>query len=465
MEAKVLYTIMKYGLIKEKDNIVVGVSGGPDSMALLYLLIEAKKQIDFNLIIAHVNHGVRGNEALEDELFVQRKAKELGIPFYSKTTDMIAYGKEKGISSEEAGRELRYGFFREILDKYGGGKIAVAHNMNDQAETLLMRIMRGTGIDGLGGMEFITHDIIRPILNISRNKIEKYIEERNIETVLDKTNLLPIYTRNKIRLELIPYIEDNFNPSIIESLWRLSQISSIDSKFLEEYSDKKYNLILKSEMENYIILDKELFRRQDISIQQRIIRKSTEKLRGKLQGLTEQHISSVVDLFNFGDTGKTINLPDGIIAKTDYNNLIIEKGKIDVPKEYSYKLDIGNNYFPSVGYNFNIKVLPREEIQDIKSNKNLRFFDYDEVKGNLVLRNRRNGDRFIPYGMNGSKKLKDYFIDEKISRDLRDKIPVIADSEHILWVVGYRTSNLYMVKNNTKRVLVIQYFDSNNREE
>ena len=200
----VMNNIMENNLIEKNENIVVAVSGGADSMALLYALIEIRSVLDFNIIIAHVNHGVRGEDADSDQEFVRQKSIEMELPFYTINVDMNAYAKEQKISSEEAGRLLRYNFFREIIKEKGSGKIAVAHNKNDQAETLLLRIMRGTGIDGLKGMDFISGDIIRPLLNISRDEIEKYIENNKIDTVLDKTNLLPIYNRNKVRLELLP---------------------------------------------------------------------------------------------------------------------------------------------------------------------------------------------------------------------------------------------------------------------
>ena len=186
MEDRVLKTIKKYNLIQEGEEIVIGLSGGPDSMALLYVLLDIREEIDFNIHIAHVNHGIRGKDALADEKFVEKLAKKINLPYYSKTVNMDKYAKEQGISSEEAGRKLRYGFFREILFKLGGGKIAVAHNKNDQAETLIMRFFRGTGIDGLKGMEYKNGDIIRPILGIERKEIEKYLLDRNIESRIDK---------------------------------------------------------------------------------------------------------------------------------------------------------------------------------------------------------------------------------------------------------------------------------------
>ncbi len=465
MEDIVFETILENKLINEYENVVVGVSGGPDSMALLYLLLKIREKFDFNIIVAHVNHGVRGVEASEDESFVKRKTEDLNLPYYSRTVDMIAYGREKGITAEEAGRELRYGFFREILSNLGGGKIAVAHNRNDQAETLLMRIFRGTGIDGLRGMEFKTGDIIRPILNISREDIEKYIEVNSIETVLDKTNLMPIYTRNKIRLELIPYIEKNFNPNIINTLWRLSQTSLMDSKFLDNYSQDKYKLLLKYKDINCIILDADLFKKLDKSIKYRVIRRSIEDIAGNIQGFGEQHIASIVNLFETGETGKETHLPNNIVAKIDYNDLKIYRDILEKTEDFICKLDLGVNDFPILGYRFNLEILSKEELKDISKKKEIKIFDFDKIKGNLYLRNRRNGDRFIPFGMLGSKKLKDYFIDEKISRSKRDKIPLIVDEENILWVVGYRTSEIYKVTKETKKILSIEYCFNYSKED
>ncbi len=458
MEEKVFQTILEYDLICPGDNIVVGVSGGPDSMALLYLLIEVRSRIDFNLVIAHVNHGVRGVEASGDEEFVRQQAKKLNLPYYSKNVDMIGYGRQKGITAEEAGRELRYGFFRNILLELGGGKIAVAHNANDQGETLLMRIFRGTGIDGLKGMEFISEDIIRPLLNVSRIDIEKYIDKHKIDTVLDKTNLMPIYTRNKIRLELIPYIEKNFNPNIIDTLWRLSQTSAQDSRFLESYSKDIYKLLLKYRDENCIILDVELFNSQDECIKFRTIRMAIEDIVGNLQGFGEIHISSIVKLLKSKDTGKEIHLPNGLIAQLDYSELKIFKRDLKVKQDFNYSLKLGVNTFEELKYNLKLKSISIDEMKDIERRRYIRVFDLDKIKGNLYLRNRRNGDRFVPFGMTGTKKLKDYFIDEKISRDERGQIPLLVDDEHILWVVGYRTSDLYKIDKRTKRVLLAEFF-------
>lgn len=458
MKNKVLSIIKEHDLIKENENIVIGVSGGPDSMALLHVLLEIRDFIDFNIYIAHLNHGVRGIEARNDQLFVEKQAKKLNLPYYTRNVSMIEYGKEKGITAEEAGRELRFGFFREIIKEQGGGKIAVAHNKNDQAETLLMRFMRGTGIDGLKGMEFISQDIIRPILSISRSEIEKYIEEKNIDTVLDKTNLQPIYTRNKVRLELIPYIEENFNPNIIDTIWRTSRISTIDSEFLEEYTEKEYDKLLKKEEDNVIILDGEKLTYLNRSIQQRVIRNGIQKINGSLQGITEIQILSVLNLLLMGKTGKRINLINNIIARLNYNELIIEKKEKIEDRDFLCELSYpGDVKLKELGYYFNMEIIEINEKTEFEKSKYVKYFDLSKIKGKLFFRNRKQGDRFSPFGMSGSKKIKDYFIDEKISKDLRDKIPLLIDEKNILWVVGYRTSEDYKVTKDTERILKISY--------
>ncbi|MBC8587941.1 tRNA lysidine(34) synthetase TilS [Paratissierella segnis] len=451
----VLENIHRYNLITKGDNVVIGLSGGPDSMALLYCLYEIQKELDFNIVAAHVNHGVRGEDALIDQLFTEDVCNRLKIPYHTINVDMNKYGKEKGITAEEAGRELRYGFFRNLLKDLGGGKIAVAHNKNDQAETLLMRIMRGTGIDGLKGMEFKSGDIIRPILNISRDEIEKFIKTNDIETVLDKTNLFPIYSRNKVRLELIPYIEKNFNSNIIEALWRLSQTSSLDVEFLDDYCEKKFKLMVKEIQDDCIIIDGDLFGSEQKGIKQRLLRMFVLKLTGSLQGFTEQHIVLMLDLFTELVTGKQINLPLGLTARVSYDELIIERERSFKYEGFEYKLGMGENYFKDLNLKFKLSLI--DNYDGFKMGKDRKYFDFNKIRGNLYIRNRKFGDVFVPLGMVGSKKIKDYFIDKKIPRDKRDRIPLLVDGEDIIWIIGYGISDRYKIDKDTTKILMIEY--------
>lgn len=460
LEEKVLNTICKYNMIDKGDNIVLGLSGGHDSIVLLHMLLYAQKKLSFNLILAHVNHGVRGEDALRDEMFVRHLSKRLDLQYFSTKVDMIGVAKEKNISEEEAGRELRYDFFRSIIKKLGKGKIAVAHNRKDQAETLIMRIMRGTGIDGLKGMDFKIGDIIRPILDIDRWEIEKYIEDNNIETVLDRTNLETIYTRNKVRLELIPYIEKNFNPNIIDTLFRLSENAKLDSEFLEKYTNDRYESSLKRRTDKSKVFDYNIFKDEELSIKKRIIRKSIENLNNSLQGIEHIHISSVIELFSRKETGKMINLPNDIVARISYDDLIIEKNKENESNSFDSlenNLIIGENILKEHNVELTLEVFNKKNIVLEKQSKNVKYFDYDKIIDGIFIRKRKPGDRFVPFGMKGSKKLKDYFIDEKVPRQLREKIPLLVDGKNIIWVIGYRTNEIYKVDENTKTILKIKY--------
>ena len=454
VEKKVYENIVNNNLIKKGDTIILGVSGGPDSMALLYSLNKIKGSLGFDIIVAHLNHGTRGLESDRDQEFVEKISQELKLEYFKKKVAMVDYAKKNKLSEEEAGRKLRYDFFKDISKNYPNSKIAVAHNLNDQSETLLMRIIRGTGIDGLKGIEMKTNQIIRPLLNIKREEIEEYISHNNIKTVLDHTNLLPMYTRNKIRLELIPYIEENFNKNIVDALWRLSKIADMENDFIEELVEENYKIMLKSREIECIILDGVLFKDKHICLQTRIIRRAISDLLGSNQGYGEEHINLLLNLFIEGKTGKKIDLPHNIIGYIDYDSLVIKIGKEEEVKGYKHKLSIGCNYIPEIGISLKLDLL--DNIGELRESKYTKFYDYDQVIGDIYLRSRETGDRFSPYGMKGSKKLKDIFINDKISREDRDNIPLLSDEKNILWIVGYRNSSFYKVEDSTKKILKVE---------
>jgi len=458
MKERVLYTIKQNALLNAGDNVVIGVSGGPDSMVLLDILYDLSREIGYKIYAAHINHGIRGNEADKDQEYVKNFCGELSIPFYSKKVNMDEYARKMKLTSEEAGREIRYSFFNEIVEKIPNGKIAVAHNKNDQAETLLLRILRGTGVDGLKGMEYKNGNIIRPLLDIERSDIEKYCEEKGLKPRIDRTNLEPIYGRNKIRLELIPYIQENFNKGIIDTLARTSKLMQMDGEFLSSYCKNKYKNIVVEEELSGIVLDIEKLLEEHQSILTRVVRMSIEKVNNSLKGIEEKHINSIISLIKEKQTGKYINISNNIVAMVSYNNLIIKKDNNDKFIGFNYEIKVGEQ---TKIHELNAKLY--SSVYQVGSlnidykNRYLKYFDYDKIKSNLFIRTRRNGDKFIPYGMKGSKKLKDYLIDEKIPRDQREKIPIVDHDGEIIWVVGYRISDKYKITSSTKRVLVLEY--------
>lgn len=456
MDKKILDTIKEHNLIEEDDNVIVGVSGGPDSIFLLSILYKLQKSLNFNIVVCHINHGVRGIESDEDEEFVKSKCRSLDVPFHSIRINMDEYAKKNSLTSEEAGRELRYRFFRKTLSDYGKGSIAVAHNKNDQAETLLMRFFRGTGIDGLKGMDYKSYDIIRPILDIDRNEIEEYISYHNIPVKTDKTNKMDIYRRNSIRLNLIPMIEKNYNPSIIDTLFRTSRIMERDSDFIDIYTKEIIKEIIESINKNKIKINVNDLITEHKAIQYRIIRLSIKKIIGHLKGIEEVHIESIINLVRNNTTGKRIIISNNIEGYITYGSLVLQIKNDNKVSSFKSKLYLNkSNFIPGLDGKIELCLID-ENIKNIKSKDMfIKYFDYDKIENDLFIRNRELGDKFRPLGMNGTKKLKDFFIDEKIPRDERDKTPLICDEKGIIWVVGHRISEGYKIDNKTKRVLRI----------
>lgn len=459
MKIKMVNTIKENNLIESNDNIIVGVSGGPDSIALLYLLYEYSNDVDFNIHIAHINHGTRGADSDGDEEFVKNICTKLDIPFYSKKVDMNRYAKENKLSPEEAGREIRYDFFKKIISEVSNGKVAVAHNKNDQAETLLMRFLRGSGIDGLKGMEYKNKYIIRPLLDITRSEIEEYLDENNINARIDKSNYSTIYLRNKIRLDLMPYIMNELNSNIINTLHRTSKVMKDDSEFLKIKTLEKYNDVIKDERNNKVIFDTKCFNKLHKAIKYRIIRMGIEKVKGNLKNIDEKHIKIAIEHINKKMTGKYVTLCKDIRVINSYDEFSVEKEhklNKDIAFKYIVKLN-EKKYLEKLDSNIIIEVKDIRDLEEINKNQYIKSIDYDKVKGNLFIRNRKDGDRFIPLGMKGNKKLKDYFIDNKVEREKRNTIPILCDEENIIWIVGMRLSELYKVDKNTKRILMLKY--------
>lgn len=292
----VLKTIEKYKLIEANDKVVLGVSGGPDSLFMLDILNNLKEELHINLVVAHINHMIR-EEADSEEQFVKEFCKKINVEFYSRRIEVEKYANNSKIGLEEAGRKVRYEFFEEVLKLTGANKIAIAHNKNDKVETMIMHLLRGSGVSGLQGIQPKTNNkIIRPIIEIERKDIEKYCEEKNLEPRIDKSNFDNTYTRNKIRNIVIPYIKQEFNPNFIETMTRLSEVITEENIFLSNMSNEEYKNILIQKGEKEIILDLKKFNKLDNIIKKRIILYTISNLRGGSQGIEKIHIEDIVKL-------------------------------------------------------------------------------------------------------------------------------------------------------------------------
>ncbi len=467
--------ILKYNLIEKNEKILIAISGGPDSVFLFHILYMLKEEYNMEIGLVHLNHMLRGEDADNDEKFVKDLAKKYDLKIHSFREDIKKYCDDKKLSFEEGARNRRYEIFDEVFKKYSYNKIALAQNKNDQAETVLMRLIRGSGIKGLKGMNFKRGNIIRPILNISKIDIEQYLNDNNLRFCVDKTNFKTDYTRNKIRLELIPYIEKEFNDNIVDVLFSTAEIFNEDYLFISKYADTVfYNIVKEKNINDKIIyeiyIDNLLL--QDDSIIKRIIRKIIFILSSEdLKGFNKIHLNDILNLiknkvnnkkYYFKDICININYDTlEIYIDDDKKELINNKDDIlyyelkDINKaiiDYKNGKNFTQNEITIGDYKIKFNITKNSKIV---ANKNKIYIDLDKIKNDINIRNRKSGDKFIPFGMNGRKKLKDFFIDSKIENKLRDKILLLCDGNEIIWVVGYRMSELYRVTKDTKNVLQI----------
>lgn len=439
---KFVETIKKHQMINKGDRILVAVSGGPDSMAMCHLLLSIKKSYDLEIYGFHLDHMTRAGASTRDAKFVEAFFESVDIKSFIFKRDVKKIAKERGLSFEEAGREVRYGLLFKVLKEINGDKIALGQNLNDQGETLLYRLFRGSGLDGLTGIDYIRDDmIIRPILDLSRLEIEKYCSLNNLKTCTDHTNAQPIYARNRIRLEVLPYIKKHFNESIHETLWQTAGLLKEDQLLLDRVVKDYYNQYVTLENSKYVI-DLKPFNQQLKALRSRLIRYIFDKIKGDCQGLTFQHIEDLLDLARKEATGKHFEI-QGVVFYINYSEMQIFL-KTNVVNEKR----LGT---------IKCETIENVENVDFTTNGLDIYVDYDKIQGDIFLRYRKPGDRFKPLGMKGHKKIKDFFIDEKIDARKRDFIPLVCDDKNILWVVGYRMSDLYKVTQETTRILHIRY--------
>ena len=321
MRDKVLNTINKYNLINDGDRVILGVSGGPDSIAMLNILNDIKNDknlhMNFDIIVAHVNHMIR-EEAIDDQRFVENFCKKIGVSFYAKSIDVQKIANNKKIGTEEAGRNARYEFFDEILEKENANKIAIAHNKNDKIETIIMNMLRGSGISGLKGIEPIKNDkYIRPLIECERFEIEEYCKQNNIEPRIDRTNFENVYTRNKVRNIVIPYIKQEFNPNIIQTMDRLSDLVKEEDEYLEKLVETKYNDYVEKEDKVQIIMNLKDFNTEEKVIKSRLLLYTISRLLGTTKGIEKIHIEDIIKLCekNIGNKYLTPNKNIKILVK------------------------------------------------------------------------------------------------------------------------------------------------------
>lgn len=458
LKKKLLNTIQRETLIKEGDKVLVAFSGGPDSSCLLHILASLQEELGIELYSAHLNHQIRGLDAHQDALLAYRESTALGVPCFLSAVDVPLYAREKKLSLEEAAREVRYHMLFEVKEKLAIDKIAVAHNLDDQAETVLMRIMRGTGLNGLKGMAYKREDgVIRPLMDIKRQEIEDYCAEHQLHTALDKTNEEDEYTRNKIRLLLLPYIEENYASNIKEILSRMSNSLREDSDYIDNIATELYREIGMRHEDYAIKFEMETIESFAAPILKRLIRQAYVDLMGTNEGLEAVHMEDALKVINSPRPELSVNLPKGIIVEKKGYNLYVSKKPLEIKTvNFEYEIPLGGSIeLAELGIKIETKIMSKERCKLLPSRANTKAFDLDKIQGKLIVRNRKAGDKIKPIGFGGTKKLKDIFIDKKIPRDARERIPIIADESKIIWIVGHDMGEESKIEETTKEVVRI----------
>lgn len=454
MEKKFLENLKQFNF-KKNTSILLAVSGGEDSVTMLDLFSKYKDMFDLNLFVCHFNHSLR-KEADFDENFVKNLSIKYNLKFFSKKEDVEKFSYENKFSTEEGARILRYKFFNEVIESENIDFLATAHNKDDLAETVIMRILRGTGINGLIGITKKRNNIIRPLLDFSKAQIKNYVLENNLKFVQDNTNFLDVYKRNNIRLNLIPKLKKEFNPNVVDALCKLSTIACDYDNISKEYIfSKKENLWTKKD--NKIFIDINKLKNESKSFRYILYRNFFEKISKNPDGISFLLIEEI-DKLIFSKTGKYVKIKN-VIFKNEYGKLVIFYCKYENIENKDYviknlkKTLYSVNIFDIIIKNSNIDEFNRE-----KKNKN-SFFINERFLKYLKIRNRKNKD-FINLEF-GKKKLKDLFIDEKLNRDLRNIIPIFEIDDNIIWVSNLRRANIYLV-DETDDILKIEVIQKEN---
>ena len=456
-EQKVKRFIEKYHMLSDDSGILVGLSGGADSVALLQVLYELKEVWNLRIAAIHVHHGVR-SEAWQDVEFCKKLCEEKGVPLYCEYADVPKMAQDLGISVEEAGRKVRYNLFEEYRKKLNLDLIAVAHHQNDQAETMLFQLFRGSGLRGMAGIPVQRGNIIRPLAGVSRKEIEEYLEVCGQDFVVDATNLTDIYTRNKIRQNMLPLAEEVAAGAIANMNRTAAQLREI-----QDFMDQQAEAFLEKnghmeENDHALQIQTEALKAVHPALQKMVIMAAIERAFQSRKDITEKHVEAICELL-YKDGEKYVHLPKkGIVVKSYESLYFLHKAESKEGSKQDFEsmeIQPGSTYCLADGRILKTELVLANKIENIPKSDCIKWFDYDKIKGVLVVRNRTKGD-FLTINEQGARKtLQDYLINEKVPKSVRDELLVLADGPHIVWVPGMRISAYYKVTKQTQKILQV----------
>ena len=483
---RVLRFIQKEHLVSTPSCLLVAVSGGPDSVCLLHILAELREKLGITLHIAHLNHKLRGAESEADARYVSELAHRLGIPATTEERDVKAYQARQHISLEEAARELRYTFLSQVAQAIRTEEAAAGHTADDHTETILMHLVRGTGIKGLQGLKPRTQwqlagnsiTIVRPLLQVSREETAEYCRQHHLAPRIDTSNLSLSPLRNRIRHQLLPLLK-SYNPQVAEALQRTARIAGDDLGFIDQQCLQLWAEIAQKQG-NVIIIDKQRLLKSPSVLRRYLLRMSIEKLVGNIKDIEMRHIDDIMSILT-KPAGKRLDLPGGLIFAVEYDRYLLSQDREALspfpPLEDEFSLKLPGETLlpgwrievtitePSIVKGKEIKRVPRK-IEDFAgclkrigliNNDLTAYLDLDKAGDKLTVRSRQCGDRFQPLGMSQPKKLGEFMIDAKIPQAWRGRIPIVCSQKHILWVVGWRIDDRVKVTKNTKQILCLKF--------
>jgi len=456
---KVKRIIESHHLFEKGEKVIVGVSGGVDSMVLLHILNSLRQELNLSLIVAHINHGLRPLESAKEAELVQRESDKLGLPFEYGNFDVKSLQKLKGFSIQDAAMRVRFHFFEYLLRKYDGQKIALGHNADDQVETILMRLMRGSGLKGLKGMIPLRDGkVVHPLIEIWRDEIESFARENGIPYLIDSSNLRKNYLRNRLRLNIIPLIERECKVNFREAVLRTSTILRWEDDYIEKMVEEAYQRFVSEDGDkiSFKFLDYESLH---MAIQKRFVNKILEKYLMKSISAEEVELDSnqIFEALKNPPKSFILQLSSGLYLEKRYDVISFKRGTFDPIPIFEVRLHVpGTTFIKEIGREIVSQEIEKmEEIQTLNESPEVAFLDYQKLEFPLKVRNFRQGDRFCPLGSRGTKKLKEFFIDNKIPNFERAGIPLLISGDNIAWIIGYRIDDRFKVTSETNKVLRI----------
>lgn len=441
----ILSAARKYRMFRPGEKVLVAVSGGPDSVAMLHALLAHSSEFGFEVHAAHLNHGIRGEASDLDAEFVRSLAHNLGVPVTIEKADVPALREAMRVGEEEAAREARYEFLRRAAREIGAGRIAVGHTADDRAESVLLNVIRGTGVEGLGSIRPARGEIVRPMIDAWRSDVEVYIRQHALPFRIDESNLDTTYTRNRIRRELIPLIEREYNPRARSALVRLARIAASESDLAEEMTQSAIRHIsYRGALDAGLLID------LPEALHYGVVRAEILRLKGDLKDVAFEQVERVIEALHSGEDF-TIALPSGAIYATRRGDLFRVWRREEEAEIEPFEIELavpGRTVIPRLGVAIDAEMIERPG--PVKMPRDAVLIDADAVAGPLRARNVRPGDRIVPFGMTGSKKLQDVFVDRKVARPERARAVVVEDDKRILWVVGVVASEAARVTDRTR---------------